>query len=85
MGPFKAIRLLGYINDLKSIFKEIENQQVDQGVALGRIRHTLTALGGLLVSTGYMSDNLLQIVLGLLPTVLGFAWSILIKEKPTNG
>ena len=48
---------------------------------LGVVRHTLTFIGGFLVTKGLIEESMLQEVLGAVVTLLGGVWSIVAKKK----
>lgn len=48
---------------------------------LGIIRHILTAGGGALVALGLLSEGDLSTISGLILTLVGTVWSVVIKNK----
>ena len=47
---------------------------------LGMIRHSLTYLGGTLVTHGFMTASDLNITAGAITTLVGIAWSVIEKR-----
>jgi hypothetical protein len=47
---------------------------------LGLLRHSLTFIGGLLVAKGLVDDALVAELSGAILTLVGGAWSILVKK-----
>jgi hypothetical protein len=47
----------------------------------GIIRHTLTAVGGVLITKGLIDEAILTEVLGAAITITGIVWSIIDKRK----
>jgi len=47
---------------------------------LGVLRHSLTFIGGLLVAKGLVDDALVAELSGAILTLVGGAWSILVKK-----
>ena len=47
---------------------------------LGFLRHTLTVLGGVLVTRGYMDDSMLTEGAGIITALVGFIWSVASKK-----
>lgn len=47
---------------------------------LGIIRHVLTFAGGLFVTKGYVSDSLVEELIGGIVTIIGAIWSIKSKK-----
>ena len=47
--------------------------------ALGILRHTLTFLGGLLITKGLIDESVLQELSGAVLTLVGGVWSIVDK------
>lgn len=47
----------------------------------GVIRHTFTAIGGIVVAQGYVSDSLFAELSGAVLTLVGVVWSILAKNQ----
>ena len=52
---------------------------MNQDIALGLLRHLLTAAGGLLVAKGYAQASDLDQVTGLVVALVGAIWSIVHK------
>ena len=52
-----------------------------QDEILGIIRHLLTALGGVLVTKGYVDGAGLDTIVGALVAVAGVAWSVYQKRQ----
>ena len=48
--------------------------------ALGILRHTLTFLGGLLITKGLIDESVLQELSGAVLTLVGGVWSIVDKN-----
>lgn len=48
--------------------------------ALGILRHTLTFLGGLLITKGLIDESMLQELSGAVLTLVGGVWSIVDKN-----
>jgi hypothetical protein len=48
---------------------------------LGILRHTLTTVGGVLVTRGYIDDSMLIEGAGAIVTLVGIVWSIISKRK----
>jgi uncharacterized membrane-anchored protein len=42
----------------------------------GIIRHVLTTVGGLVIAKGFISESIVQEVIGFVLTILGIVWSI---------
>lgn len=53
-------------------------------ITKGLIRHTLTIVGGALVSRGLISTEELSTVVGSILTITGTLWSIFEKRKQSN-
>jgi hypothetical protein len=47
----------------------------------GIIRHTLTAVGGVLITKGLIDETILTEVVGAAITITGIVWSIIDKRK----
>jgi hypothetical protein len=47
----------------------------------GIIRHTLTAVGGFLITKGILDENLVMDITGAAITLTGIIWSIIDKNK----
>lgn len=47
----------------------------------GTIRHVLTTLGGMIASKGLIESADVDIVVGAIVALIGFAWSIYSKRK----
>jgi hypothetical protein len=47
----------------------------------GIVRHILTALGGILVTKGYVEAGQVELIVGAVATLAGVAWSIFAKKK----
>jgi hypothetical protein len=45
------------------------------------IRHTITAIGGVLVALGYIDESVLESVIGAIMTIAGVVLSFKDKEK----
>lgn len=50
--------------------------------ALGIVRHTLTFLGGLLITKGLVDESMVQELSGAVLTLVGGIWSIVAKNTP---
>lgn len=48
---------------------------------MGIVRHTLTFVGGLLITKGLIDESMLSEVVGALTTLSGVIWSIVAKNK----
>lgn len=48
---------------------------------MGIVRHTLTFVGGLLITKGLIDESMLTDVVGALTTLSGVIWSIIAKNK----
>lgn len=48
---------------------------------LGIIRHALTFVGGVLVTSGYIDDALFMELFGAAMTIIGGVWSV-VEKKP---
>ena len=48
---------------------------------LGTIRHTLTFIGGILVTKGYVDETTIEAITGGIITLVGLVWSTIIKNK----
>jgi hypothetical protein len=48
---------------------------------LGIIRHSLTFVGGLLVTKGFIDETMLTETIGAIITLTGVIWSIVAKNK----
>ena len=48
---------------------------------MGMLRHTLTVVGGVLVTRGYIDDAQLLEAVGIVTSLVGFVWSFLAKRK----
>jgi hypothetical protein len=48
---------------------------------MGIVRHTLTFVGGLLITKGLIDESMLTEVVGALTTLSGVIWSIVAKNK----
>lgn len=55
---------------------------MSQEQIFGVIRHIFTAVGGIVVAQGYVSDSLFTELSGTVLTLAGVIWSIVTK-KPT--
>ena len=47
----------------------------------GILRHVLTAVGGSLVTRGYVGEAQLELAVGALITIVGVIWSAIAKRK----
>jgi flagellar motor component MotA len=47
---------------------------------LGLLRHTLTFVGGILISKGLVDETMLAEVVGAFVTIVGGVWSVLVKK-----
>ncbi len=47
----------------------------------GLIRHGLTAVGGVLVTLGYINEDIIPEVIGAVMTLVGVIWSYQDKKK----
>lgn len=50
--------------------------------ALGIVRHTLTFLGGLLITKGLVDESMVQELSGAVMTLVGGIWSVIAKNTP---
>ena len=48
---------------------------------LGIVRHTLTFVGGLLVTKGYIDETMVEAISGGVMGLIGLIWSVIIKNK----
>jgi len=48
---------------------------------MGIVRHTLTFVGGLLITKGLIDESMLTELVGALSTLSGVIWSIVAKNK----
>lgn len=48
---------------------------------LGIVRHTITFVGGILITKGYIDDSLLSEIAGVSTALAGIIWSIVAKTK----
>jgi hypothetical protein len=48
---------------------------------LGIVRHTITFIGGILITKGYIDDSILAEVAGGATALAGAIWSIIAKNK----
>jgi hypothetical protein len=48
---------------------------------LGIVRHTLTFVGGILITKGYIDDSILTELIGGVTGLAGAIWSIIAKNK----
>lgn len=48
---------------------------------LGIIRHSLSFIGGILVTEGYITDQQSNLLVGALTTIIAVVWSIIDKNK----
>ena len=48
---------------------------------LGIVRHTITFIGGILITKGYIDDSILAEVAGGATAFAGAIWSIIAKNK----
>jgi len=46
---------------------------------LGVVRHSLTFIGGFLVTSGYLTESMLSAAIGAITTLIGVVWSIVNK------
>ena len=51
--------------------------------ALGIVRHTLTFLGGLLITKGLIDESMAQELSGAVLTLVGGIWSVAVKNATT--
>lgn len=51
---------------------------------LGIVRHGLTFVGGLLVTKGLLDAGMAQEVMGAVLTLVGAAWSVVVKKKAVS-
>ncbi len=47
----------------------------------GLVRHGLTAVGGVLVTLGYIDEDIIPEVVGAVMTLVGIVWSYQAKKK----
>ena len=50
-------------------------------MVLGIIRHTLTFVGGILITKGLIDESTLQTLVGSSITLIGAIWSVIDKNK----
>lgn len=48
---------------------------------LGILRHTLTFVGGILITKGLIDETILTEIIGGVTTLAGAIWSIIVKNK----
>jgi hypothetical protein len=48
---------------------------------LGIVRHTITFVGGILITKGYIDDSILTEIVGGATALSGAIWSIIAKNK----
>lgn len=48
---------------------------------LGILRHTLTFVGGILITKGLIDETILTEIIGGVTTLTGAVWSIIVKNK----
>ncbi len=48
---------------------------------LGIVRHTITFVGGILITKGYIDDSILTEIVGGATALAGAIWSIVAKNK----
>ena len=53
---------------------------LNQDQVEGVVRHAMTAVGGVVISLGYVGDATWQIVVGAVVTLAGVVWSIMEKN-----
>ena len=53
---------------------------MSQEQILGVIRHVFTAVGGIVITQGYISDGLYTELSGAVLTLVGVIWSIVAKK-----
>lgn len=54
---------------------------MNQDQIFGIIRHVLTTLGGVAVTKGWIDEESILELTGLVMSAVGFAWSFWIKKK----
>ena len=62
----------------EGMYQLTENKMIDDKM-MGVVRHFLTAFGGLFVYMGYTDDATWIMVSGAVATMIGFAWSWMVK------
>jgi hypothetical protein len=50
----------------------------------GVLRHTMTAVGGILIAKGFIADGAWAELSGAALTLVGVIWSIVDKQKPAT-
>ena len=48
---------------------------------LGIVRHTITFVGGILITKGYIDDSMLSEISGVVSALAGLIWSVVAKNK----
>jgi hypothetical protein len=48
---------------------------------LGLVRHSLTFIGGIILSKGLIEESTLTEIIGAISTLIGSIWSISVKTK----
>ena len=56
---------------------------MNNDILLGLVRHTLTAVGGVLVTKGTIDQSTLETVIGGIVAIVGALWSVFSKKKPS--
>lgn len=64
---------------IKAMKKAKENTM--QAIVLGIARHALTAIGGSLVTTGYVGSSDAELLVGSLMAIVGIVMSVINKRK----
>ncbi len=49
---------------------------------LGIVRHTITFIGGILITNGYLDDSILTEIVGGVTVLTSAIWSIFAKNRP---
>jgi hypothetical protein len=57
-------------------FKVMNKEQI-----LGLVRHSLTFIGGIILSKGLIEESTLTEIIGAISTLIGSIWSISVKTK----
>jgi len=53
---------------------------MNKEMALGLIRHTLTFVGGVIISKGLVSESISSDIIGAIMTLIGSVWSVMSKK-----
>lgn len=84
-GPFKMLALLRHVRSLSDLVQAVRQGELEYGPALGQLRHALGAIGSLLVGAGFVDADVLQVIMGAVPTIFAFVWSFVAKGVNKDG